>query len=77
MAKNKKKWIRYVRLAAAAIFLILAGLAFSGLGRAVAPFLHVQMGPALVKCAAAFSFGALGIVIGIALVTVLFGRFYC
>ena len=77
MAKNKNKWIRYVRLAAAAVFLILAGLAFSGLGGAVAPFLHMQMGPALVKCAAAFSLGALSIVIGIALVTVLFGRFYC
>ena len=27
MAKNKKMWIRYIRLAAAGIFLILAGLA--------------------------------------------------
>ena len=77
MAKNKKMWIRYARLIVAAVFLILTGLAFSGLGKVIAPFLHVQMGPALVKCAAAFSFGALSIVLGIALVTVLFGRFYC
>ena len=75
--KRKKVWIRYVRLAAAAVFLILAGLAFSGFGAAIAPFLHVQFGPALVKCAAAFSLGTLAIVLGIAFVTVLFGRFYC
>ena len=77
MSRNKKQWIRYVRLTAAAVFLILAGLAFSGVGSVIAPFLHAQFGPALVKCAAAFSAGALSIAIGIALITVLFGRFYC
>ncbi|MBQ9337931.1 MAG: 4Fe-4S binding protein [Lentisphaeria bacterium] len=77
MAKKKNSWIRYVRLAAAGIFLILAGVAFSGLAGRLAPVLHVQFGPALVSCFAAFSLGALAIVIGIALVTVLFGRFYC
>ena len=77
MAKNKKMWIRYIRLAAAGLFLILAGLAFSGSGHAVAPILHVQFGPALMSCFAAFSLGALSIVLGIALVTLLFGRFYC
>ena len=77
MAKNQKMWIRYIRLAAAGLFLILAGLAFSGSGHAVAPILHVQFGPALMSCFAAFSLGALGIVLGIALVTLLFGRFYC
>ena len=77
MAKNKNFRIRFIRLAAAAIFLILTGLAFSGIGSWIAPLLHVQFGPALVKCAAAFSAGALAVVIGILLVTVLFGRFYC
>ena len=77
MANKNKGWIRYIRLGAAGLFLILSGLAFSGLAGALAPFLHVQFGPALVKCTAAFSAGALGVVIGIALVTLLFGRFYC
>ena len=77
MAKGKNKWFRYVRLIAAVLFLIAAGWAFSGFGSRIAPFLHVQFGPALVKCAAAFSAGALAVVIGIALVTLLFGRFYC
>ena len=77
MAKNKNFWIRYIRLTAAALFLFLTGLAFSGIGSCIASFLHVQFGPALIKCAAAFSIGALTIVIGIVLGTVLFGRFYC
>ena len=77
MAARKKMWIRYVRLIAAAVFLFLTGLAFSGAAAWLAPFLHVQFGPALVKCAAAFSAGALSVVLGILLVTVLFGRFYC
>ena len=77
MAARKKMWIRYVRLIAAGSFLFLTGLAFSGCAAWLAPFLHVQFGPALVKCAAAFSAGALSVVIGILLVTALFGRFYC
>ena len=74
---NRLSWIRYARLTAAGIFLILTGLAFSGIGRAVAPFLHLQFGPALMKCSAAFSAGSLTIVLGIVCFTLLFGRFYC
>lgn len=65
------------RIAAAAVFLLLYGLAFSGMCAAAAPLLHAQFGPALMRCLAAFSLGALGTVLGIVLFTVLFGRFYC
>ena len=77
MASKKNFRIRYIRITAAAVFLFLTGLAFSGFGSGIAPFLHLQLGPALLRCATAFSLGALSVVLGIALATVLFGRFYC
>ena len=40
MANKNKGWIRYIRLGAAGLFLILSGLAFSGLAGALAPFLR-------------------------------------
>lgn len=70
------KW-RTVRIAAAAVFLIAAGTAFSGIAGAGAGFLHLQFGPALLNLCAAFSLGALVSLLGIVLVTFLFGRLYC
>lgn len=66
-----------VRIAAATLFLIAAAASFTGIAGLTAVFLHVQFGPALLKLIAAFSFGTLATVLAIALVTVLFGRFYC
>ena len=75
--KNKRKWARADRVIGAAIFMLLSGFAFSSFGGFVAPLLHVQFGPVLMKCFAAFSFGSLAIVLGLVLITFLFGRFYC
>lgn len=77
MMKNRQRLWRIGRIVAAALFLSIAGLAFSGVGEAAAEVLHVQFGPALMKCVTAFSLGTLSVVLGIALVTFLFGRFYC
>ncbi|MDD3153970.1 MAG: 4Fe-4S binding protein [Victivallaceae bacterium] len=77
MAKYKRNWLQICRGIAAALVLALAGVAFSTFGSGIAPLLHVQFGPALLQCVAASSVGALAIVLGIALFTLLFGRFYC
>lgn len=76
MMKKRVTW-RVVRIAAAAVFLSVAVASFTGLAGMGAVFLHVQFGPALLKLIAAFSAGTLATVLGIALVTFLFGRFYC
>lgn len=75
--KLKKRWPRYIRIAGALLFLALSVFAFSGYGPACARIFHVQFGPALMRCLAAFSFGALASALVIALVSILFGRFYC
>ena len=62
---------------AAAFFLLGCGAAFAGIGGGIAEMLHVQFGPALMRCLAAFSAGALATALGIAAFTFLFGRFYC
>ncbi len=72
-----KHWMRIGRITTAALFMVIAGLAFSGFGGAIASLLQVQFGPALMKCVAAFSIGTLSILLGIAVFTFLFGRFYC
>ncbi len=77
MTKKTRALPRVIRICAAAVFLLAAGFAFSGFSGLFAQFLHIQLGPALVKCAAAFSLGTLAVVLGIALFTFLFGRFYC
>ncbi|MBS1369242.1 MAG: 4Fe-4S binding protein [Lentisphaeria bacterium] len=74
--KRKISWNR-IRIAAAVLFMIAAGVAFAGIGGGFAGWLHVQFGPALMKCFAAFSVGTLITVLVIALATFLFGRFYC
>ncbi len=75
--KQKKRWMRVVRIALALLCMLIAGFAFSGFGGELAQLLHVQFGPALMKCVAAFSVGTLVVVLMIALFTFLFGRFYC
>lgn len=77
MKKNRIWSWKTVRIAAAAVFLLMYGLAFSGMSAAAVPLLHAQLGPALMRCLAAFTLGALGTVLGILLFTLLFGRFYC
>ena len=74
---RKKSLWKIIRICAAAVFMLVAGFAFSGFGGRLARILHFQFGPASMKCAAAFSIGTLAIVAGIALFTFLFGRFYC
>ena len=59
------------------MFLAVSVFVFSGCGSRLAQMFHAQFGPALMRCCAAFSAGALASVLGIALATVLFGRFYC
>lgn len=75
--KNKLFSGRKLRIALAALFLLAAGAAFSGFGMITAPLLQLQFAPALMRCFAAFSLGALLTVLGIALTAFLFGRFYC
>lgn len=75
--KNRQKLWRTGRIAVAALFLLTALLAFSGFGGVAANVFPVQFGPALMKCVAAFSLGILSVVLGIALIAFLFGRFYC
>lgn len=74
--KKRVSW-RVVRIIAAAVFLAVAVASFTGLAGMGAMLLHVQFGPALLKLIAAFSAGTLTTVLGIVLVTYLFGRFYC
>lgn len=61
----------------AALVLLLFVLAFAGFGELSAFLVRVQFGPALADCFAAFSAGVLATVLGIALLTFLFGRVYC
>ena len=68
---------RRLRIAAAAVGLFIFGASFSGLWSQAALFFHLQAAPALVSCAAAFGTGCAAVVAGIALLTFLFGRFYC
>lgn len=73
--KKQSLW-KPLRIAAAAFFLLGCGAAFAGIGGGIAEMLHVQFGPALMRCLAAFSAGALATALGIAAFTFLFGRFY-
>lgn len=73
----KRKNYRVLRILSAAISLVLAGLAFSGLAGKLSIVLHAQFGAAIMRCFAAFSIGALSVVLAIALITLVFGRFYC
>ena len=75
--KLKKNWPRYIRIAGAVLFLAASVFAFSGYGPGFARMFHLQFGPALMRCFAAFSCGALITALAIAFVTALFGRFYC
>ena len=74
---KKHNRFKIIRIVLAGLFMIAAFGAFSGVVPWIAPMLHAQFGPALMRCFAAFSAGALATVLGIAVVTFLFGRFYC
>ena len=75
--KDLKKSYRWMRIAAAALFLVLMTAAFSGVAAWAAELPHLEFAPALLRCCAAFSLGALATVVIIVLVSWLFGRFYC
>ena len=75
--KHPYKIYRFTRIGISLLFLACAGMAFSGFSRIADVLLKMQFGPALMKCFAAFSAGALACVLSIALITILFGRFYC
>ena len=66
-----------IRKIAAGLFLVATAAAFSGMAGVGAEFLHVQFGPSLLSVCTAFSAGSLAALIGIAVVTFVFGRFYC
>ena len=90
MKKRTFSW-RVVRIAVAGVVLTLAAVSFvcpfrellfgtaltERLGSFPAMLMHVQFGPAVMKCVAAFSIGTLATALAIALLTFLFGRFYC
>ena len=75
--KNPKKGYRWLRIAAAALFFALMTAAFSGMAAWAAKIPHLEFAPALLRCCAAFSLGALATVVVILLLSWLFGRFYC
>ena len=52
--------LKGLRIAAAAVVLILTGIAFYGGSGAVAGIFHFQFAPALMRCFAAFSAGEIG-----------------
>lgn len=72
----QSRW-KTIRNTLAALVLLLFVLAFAGFGELLTFLVHVQFAPALADCFAAFSAGALITVLGIALLTLLFGRVYC
>lgn len=75
--KTKRIKGKTIRKIAAGLFLVATAAAFSGMAGAGAEFLHVQFGPSLLSVCTAFSAGSLAALIGIAVVTFVFGRFYC
>ena len=75
--KKKNNTPRRIRIAVAAIVLILICLAFFGLLPQATILLKIQAAPSLMKTIAAFSTGVLVTCIVILLFTFLFGRFYC
>ena len=68
---------RRLRIAAAAVVLLIFGATFGGLSTQAARLFHLQAAPALLSCTAAFGAGCAAVLLGIALLTFLFGRFYC
>ena len=67
---------RRLRVAVAALFFAVTLAAFLGWFPA-ARAMRIEFAPALLQCAAAFTYGALAALLSIALLTWLFGRFYC
>ena len=71
------KFLSASRIAIASPLLLSALLAFGWIGGAFPWFPHLQFGPAMMKLFISFSFGTLASVLVIAVMTFLFGRFYC
>ncbi|MEA4863011.1 MAG: 4Fe-4S binding protein [Victivallaceae bacterium] len=74
--RRNSKW-KYLRIGAAALFFGAMSAAFAGTGGVLLRLPHLQVAPAILKCLAAFSLGALATVAVIGLVTLFFGRVYC
>lgn len=74
---KKKQSYRIIRLVTALLFWIVFGFAFIGIVPFSAKFMHCQFGPAAASLIGAFSFGAVTVVLSTALLTLIFGRFYC
>ena len=68
---------RRLRIAAAALVLLVFGASFSGLWSRAAVFFHLQAAPVLVSCSVSFGAGCAAAGLLIVLLTFLFGRFYC
>ena len=75
--KNRWKKFRLMRIAAAALVFVVMLAAFVGAVKWAAKVPHGEFAPALLRCCAAFSLGALATVAVLVLATWLFGRFYC
>ena len=73
---KKHGWIRWARIAAAALFSAVFAAAFLGFAPA-ARALRIEFAPTLLRCVASFTFGALATLFALLLATWLFGRFYC
>jgi len=64
-----------ITVSAAVVFLFGMAFVFAGAGFGLLP--HFQFAPSLLRLCCGFSFGALVFVLAVALVSILFGRFYC
>jgi len=71
------KSFRLVRIALAALVFLVLLAAFSGVSALAARVPQLEFAPALLRCAAAFSLGALAVVLVTIFLTWAFGRFYC
>lgn len=72
-----KKYPRYIRIAAAAVSILLSTASFVFMHRLTAGWLSLQAGPYIVKLFASFTASSLAILLALLLFAFLFGRFYC
>lgn len=73
---GKKRFLRILRIISAALFFAVTLAAFTGCF-AAARAIRIEFAPALLRCVASFTFGALATLLALLLATWLFGRFYC
>lgn len=77
MNNKGRKYLKTIRLALGILFLAFAGCAFGVSAHCAFVLSRMQAGPVLMKCLSAFSAGTLIALLAIAMMTFLFGRFYC